>query len=328
MDGGAAGGPRVSQLDRVSGIQAFVLGRVAADLYPLQERALLEDVETFQRFVGGFGGNVGTGLARLGVTTAVLSAVGDDGHGRFLRKALAKEGVEVGWLGTHPWLRTALAFCERWPPDHFPLTLYRRPTCPDWEIEAADLPLDEIRSAPLLFISGTALARDPSRSAVHAILAARSQPGHGVVATILDLDWRKESWAHPERYAAEIAATMGHVDTIIGGVAEFAAAEVSPEAALQRGIRRIFLKRGPYGAVVLEGQQRHEVGPVRVEVVNGLGAGDAFAAAVGQGLLSGLDAATILQRANAAGAMVTTQLPCAAAMPNQDELAAFVASQG
>ena len=105
MERGHRGPSLIRQRGSVTAVQAFVFGRVAADLYPLQERTLLEDVETFQRFVGGFGGNVGTGLARLGVATAVLSAVGDDGHGRFLRKALVNEGIETRWLGTHPWLR-------------------------------------------------------------------------------------------------------------------------------------------------------------------------------------------------------------------------------
>lgn len=327
MERGDRGRSLIRQRGSVTPVQALVFGRLAADLYPLQERTLLEDVETFQRFVGGFGGNVGTGLARLGVATAVLSAVGDDGHGRFLRKALANEGIETRWLGTHPWLRTALAFSERWPPDHFPLTLYRRPSCPDWEIEATDLPMDLISSAPLLYVSGTALAQDPSRSAVHAALSSRDKGAPGAVATILDLDWRMESWEYPEQYPEQIANAMKQVDTVIGGVAEFAAAELTPKGALDRGIERVFLKRGPDGAALLHGAERHEVDPLSVEVVNGLGAGDAFAATVGQGLLAELDETTILRRANAAGAMVTMRLPCAAAMPSRDELKAFLAAQ-
>jgi len=121
-------------------IEAFVLGRVLADLYPLQSETLLEDVRTFERFVGGYGGNVGIGLARLGVTTAVLSGVGDDGHGRFIAKTLAAEGVATRWIVRHPTLRTALAFAELWPPDRFPLIAYRFPSCPDIETLAADMP--------------------------------------------------------------------------------------------------------------------------------------------------------------------------------------------
>lgn len=308
----------------MKGIQAFVFGRVAADLYPLQTATPLEDVETFRRFVGGFGGNVGTGLARLGVSTAVLSAVGDDGHGRFLRNRLAADSVETRWIGVHPTLRTALAFCELWPPDRFPLTLYRRPTCPDWEIGPSDLPLDDIAAAPVLYVSGTALAQDPSRSAVHAALATRRRDGKEGVATILDLDWRSESWARPAEYPTQIRAAIERVDIVIGGVAEFAAAGASPEETAADGTRMVFLKRGPNGAVLLADGTSVEVEPIAVEVVNGLGAGDAFAAAIGAGLIDGLPPDELLQQANAAGAMVTMQLPCAAAMPTRSELDDFI----
>jgi len=121
------------------GVEAFVLGRIGADLYPLQLQTPLEEVRTFERVVGGFAGNVPAGLARLGVGVAILSPVGDDRHGRFVRNFLANEGVDVRWLLVHPKLRTALAFCEAWPPDQFPITFYRTPTCPDWELRPEDL---------------------------------------------------------------------------------------------------------------------------------------------------------------------------------------------
>ena len=232
-------------------VEAFVLGRLTMDLYPLQARTPLEDVETFQRSVGGFGGNVGTGLARLGVRTAVVSGVGDDGLGRFLVRALGSEGIDTSSIVVHPTLRTALAFCELWPPDRFPLTLYRRPTCPDQQLRPSDLPLDRIRTAPLVYVSGTALANEPSRSAAHAALDARRESLPGQVATILDLDWRPESWDRPDEYPAQMAAALEGVDTVIGGEAEFRAAGQSPTDVLGGRIGRVFLKRGPEGAAVL-----------------------------------------------------------------------------
>ena len=110
--------------------EILVMGRICADLYPEQIETPLSEVETFRKFVGGFAGNVATGLGRLGVPVAVLSAVGDDGFGVYVRAYLEREGVNTRWLGVHPTLRTALAFCEAWPPNHFPLTFYRTPTCP------------------------------------------------------------------------------------------------------------------------------------------------------------------------------------------------------
>src|SRR3990172_11786424 len=165
------------------------MGRVCADLYPLQYEVPLEDVKTFEKFVGGFAGNVATGLARLNVRAAIISGIGDDGHGRFVSRFLAAEGVDVTWLRTHPALRTALAFCEVWPPDRFPITFYRTPTCPDWELRPDDLPLDILSDAPLLYATGTGLAREPSRSTTHTALErrAKSPPAHAatVFSTLL-----------------------------------------------------------------------------------------------------------------------------------------------
>jgi 5-dehydro-2-deoxygluconokinase len=112
-------------------IEAVVIGRVGVDLYPNQLRTPLREVRTYTRFVGGFAGNVATGLARLGVRTAIVSRVGDDGHGEFVRDFLASEGVDVRFLRTDPYWPTPPTFCEVWPPDHFPITFYRRPSCPD-----------------------------------------------------------------------------------------------------------------------------------------------------------------------------------------------------
>src|SRR5262249_34264475 len=179
--------PIGSMRDRVD---AFVVGRLCADLYPQQINTPLEDVRTFERFVGGFAGNVAIGLGRLGVRVAIIAGVGDDGHGTFVRRTLAEEGVDVKWLQTHPTLRTALAFCEAWPPDHFPITFYREPTCPDWEVSLADVPLDVIAEAPLVYVTGTGLVRDPSRSMVLGILQHRV----GQAYTVFDLDWRPALW--------------------------------------------------------------------------------------------------------------------------------------
>ncbi|MGI9111209.1 MAG: PfkB family carbohydrate kinase, partial [Gaiellaceae bacterium] len=144
-------------------LEAVVLGRVGIDLYPNELETPLSEVRTFTRYVGGFAGNVSTGLARLGVRTAIVSRVGDDGHGAFVRDFLLREGVDVRFLGTDPDWLTPPTFCEIWPPDRFPLTFYRRPTAPDWQLASADYDVDEVAKAPLLLASGTALAQSPSR---------------------------------------------------------------------------------------------------------------------------------------------------------------------
>jgi 5-dehydro-2-deoxygluconokinase len=304
-------------------VDAFVVGRLCADLYPLQLNTPLEEVRTYERFVGGFAGNVSTGLARLGVRVAIIAAVGDDGHGAFVRRFLADEGVDVRWLGTHPTLRTALAFCEAWPPDRFPITFYREPTCPDWEVSLDQVPLYEVTAAPLVYVTGTGLVRDPSRSMVLGILERRVGHPHSV----FDLDWRANLWGDrisEYRALARIGARLA--DIVIGGDSEFAAAGFTPAEALDLGARVAVAKHGPDGVSVHTpdaGERR--VPGLAVPVVNGLGAGDAFGAAFGDGLLRGLSLEDSIRRGNAAGAIVATRLSCSTAMPRADEVDAVLA---
>jgi 5-dehydro-2-deoxygluconokinase len=312
-------------------LQAIVFGRVGADLYPLQTETPLERVRTFERFVGGFAGNVSTGLARLGVKVAILSAVGDDGHGRFVRGFLSGEGVDVTWLYVHPTLRTALAFCEVWPPDRFPITFYRTPTCPDWEVRPHDLPREALASVPLLYVTGTGLAREPSRSATFEALELRKRAKTAAAqpllpASILDLDWRDSLWDSPGPYRAQIDRAVRFSDIVIGSASEFEAAGLDPEAALRYGARLSVIKRGPDGARVIGGpSDAVDVAGLPVPVVNGLGAGDAFASAFGAALLSGVPPADAARRANAAGAIVATRLSCSTAMPRSTEIDALLA---
>ena len=127
-------------------IEAAVLGRVGIDLYPNQLRTPLREIRTYTRFVGGFAGNVATGLARLGIRAAIVSRVGDDGHGEFVRDFLSAEGVDVRFLRVDPTWLTPPTFCEIWPPDNFPIIFYRRPTAPDWQLSPGDFDADELAS--------------------------------------------------------------------------------------------------------------------------------------------------------------------------------------
>jgi 5-dehydro-2-deoxygluconokinase len=306
------------------------MGRVGADLYPLQLNTPLEEVRTFERFVGGFAGNVATGLARLGVATAIVSAVGDDGHGRYVRAFLDAEGVDTSSMSTHPTLRTALAFCEAWPPDRFPVTFYRTPTCPDWELQLEDLPLEMMRNAPVAFFSGTGLAREPSRTATLGAIQARSgrrDPGapRAGSATILDLDWRAQLWEGAAAFAAEIRNAAPMCDTLIGGASEFEAAGLAPGEALKLGPSVAVVKHGPRGATVMRREGATHVEGLPVPVTNGLGAGDAFAAGYGAAILEGRAPEEAARRGNAAGAIVATRLSCSAAMPRVDEVEMLLA---
>jgi 5-dehydro-2-deoxygluconokinase len=301
------------------GLEAVVMGRAGVDLYPMQLETPLEEVEGFHKYVGGFAANVATGLARLGVRTAIVSAVGDDGHGRFVRRFLEGEGVDCRWLSVHPTLRTALAFCEAWPPDRFPITFYRTPTCPDWEVEAASLDLAAIAAAPLLYVSGTGLAREPSRLATMAAVEARAEAG---APTLLDLDWRAMLWDEASDYAAAVRLCARMAKIVLGSDEEITAAVGANEPAriLALGPQTMVQKHGPDGATVHTAGRAERIGGHRVDVVNGLGAGDAFAAAFGWRTLRGDPPARAAAYANRAGAHVAARLGCSIAMPTEGDL--------
>jgi 5-dehydro-2-deoxygluconokinase len=288
-------------------IEAVVIGRVGIDLYPNQMQTPLREVRTYTRFAGGFAGNVATGLARLGVGSAIVSRVGNDPHGEFVRGWLAAEGVDVRFLRIDPDWLTPPTFCEIWPPDRFPILFYRRPTAPDWQLAPGDLDLDIVADAPLLYASGTGLAQSPSRETTLAALAAH----RGM--TIFDLDWRPALWSDPADYPVLAAEAIAVSDLVIGNEEEVAAAQVGE-------VPRLVLKRGERGATVYEGGEATDVPGHSVEVVNGLGAGDAFAAALGHGLLRGLSLVESVRLGNVAGALVASQLACSEAMPRLEQL--------
>ena len=294
-------------------IDAVVIGRVGIDLYPNELSTPLRDVRTYTRFVGGFAGNVATGLARLGVRPAIVSRVGAEGHGDFVREWLEGEGVDVSFLRTDPYWPTPPTFCEVWPPDRFPITFYRRPTAPDWQISPEDYNAETVAAAPLLYATGTGLAQSPSRETTLAALAAHRG------TTIFDLDWRPSLWDDTDLFPALAAEAAASADIVIGNEEEVAAAHV-------KDAPRLVLKRGERGATVFDRGTRTDIPPVPVEVINGLGAGDAFAAAVGQALLSGRDLVDAVRRGTVAGAIVAGRLACSEAMPSLEELEAALVS--
>jgi 5-dehydro-2-deoxygluconokinase len=282
------------------------MGRVGIDLYPNELETPLRAVRTFTRFVGGFAGNVATGLARLGVRTAIVSRVGDEGHGQFVRDFLEDEGVDTRFLAVDPYWLTPPTFCEVWPPDEFPLTFYRRPTAPDWQLSPQDFDADEVAAAPLLYATGTGLAQSPSRETT--LAALRAHRG----TTVFDLDWRPTLWDEAGEYPALAAEAVAAADIVVGN-------EEEAEAAQALEHRPLVLKRGERGVTVLD-ETETDVPPEPVQVVNGLGAGDAFAAALGYGLLRGLGLVEAVRLGNRAGAFVAAQLACSEAMPRLEDI--------
>jgi 5-dehydro-2-deoxygluconokinase len=310
------------------------VGRVGVDLYPEQSGVPLADVQTFRKSLGGSPVNVAVAAARLGARAAAITKVGDDPFGPYVRSAMEGFGVDTRWVGTDPDLRTPVVFCEIHPPDSFPLLFYREPKAPDMNISLDELDLDAIRAARLFWTTGTGLSDEPSRSATLGALEAR---GRDAGITIHDLDHRPMFWAGAksapsrEREAGEMArAALAHATVAVGNQDEVEVAvgtrdpwEAS-EALLGLGVELAIVKRGPEGVLARTRAETIEVEPIRLEVVNGLGAGDAFGGALAYGLLAGEDTELVIRRANAAGALVASRLACADDMPFLPELEQMV----
>src|SRR2546426_1027229 len=224
--------------------EVITMGRVGVDLYPEQIGVPLAEVRTFAKSLGGSATNVAVAAARLGRRAAVITKVGRDGFGDYVRKALAGFGVDPRWVSTDPVLRTPIVFCEVHPPDNFPLLFYREPKAPDMNLSREDLDLEAIAAAPL---------------------------------------------------------------------------ELGPQL--------VVVKRGPDGAYARTAREEVSVPAIRITVLNGLGAGDAFGGALCHGLLAGWGLARALAVANAAGAIVASRLACADAMPTFAEIEAVLSER-
>ena len=271
----------------------------------------LPDVRSFAKSLGGTATNVAVAAARLGAGAAVITKVGDDPFGTYVRRALEGFGVDARYVSTHPSLRTPIVFCEIFPPDDFPLLFYREPKAPDMELTADDLDLDAIRAARIFCVTGTGLADEPSRSATLAALAARGKAG----VTVIDLDYRPMFWASREDARVAMQEALAHVTVAIGNEdeCETAVGVREPRAAAaalrERGVDLAIVKQGPKGVLAVDRDGSVEVPPVPVEVVNGLGAGDAFGGALCHGLLRGWGAERTMRFCNAAGALVARGSP-------------------
>jgi 5-dehydro-2-deoxygluconokinase len=304
-------------------------GRVGVDLYPNQIGVPLAEVTSFSKFLGGSPTNVAVQAARLGSRAAVVTKVGPDGFGTFVRDALTRFGVDNTWVGTDPDLLTPVVFCEIHPPDHFPLLFYRLPTAPDMNLSVSDFDVDTVCRAKLFWITGTGLSGEPSRSTLLALLRERKQR-YPDATTILDLDYRPMFWRSPADAHEAIGEALGLVTIAIGNLdeVEVAVGERDPTSAaaalLERGVEIAIVKRGPDGVLATTSHERVEVAPVRLPVVNGLGAGDAFGGAFCHGLVTGQPLPEALRLANAAGAFAASRLACADDFATPDELAALM----
>jgi 5-dehydro-2-deoxygluconokinase len=296
------------------------------DVYPLQVGVSLREVTSFGKYLGGSPTNVAVAAARYGRRSAVITRTGQDPFGEYLHDALRGFGVDDRFVTAVPGLPTPVTFCEIFPPDDFPLYFYRFPKAPDLEIRSEELDLDAIRSARVFWVTVTGLSQEPSRGATLAALEARAKSG----ITILDLDYRPMFWPSREEARTWVQQALEHVTVAVGNLDECdtAVGEREPRAAARalrdRGVEVVVVKQGPKGVLASDGKTAVEVPPVPVEVVNGLGAGDAFGGALCHGLLAGWDLERLMRFCNAAGALVASRLACADAMPDAAEVEALL----
>src|ERR1700757_5121758 len=306
----------------MSAFEVLTMGRIGVDLYPQQVGVGLDEVESFGKYLGGSASNVAVAAARYGRRTAVLTRTGEDPFGTFLHQALRGYGVDDRYVTGVKGLPTPVTFCEIFPPDDFPLYFYRLPKAPDLEIYREELDTDAIREAGVFWVTVTGLSEEPSRSATLAALEARGRRD----ITVLDLDYRPMFWPSREEARRWVQQALPHVTVAVGNLdeCETAVGEREPLAAASKlhefGVKLAVVKQGPKGVLAHDGTTAVEVPPVPVDVVNGLGAGDAFGGALCHGLLPGWDIERVMPFANAAGAIVASRLACSEAMPTAAEV--------
>ena len=302
-------------------LEVLTVGRVGVDLYPEQIGVPLAQVRTFRKMLGGSPTNVAVAAARLGRRSAVITKVGDDAFGPYVREALEGFGVDASRVGTDPEHRTPVVFCEIFPPDRFPLLFYRQPKAPDLNLWPEDVDLDEVARVPLFWTTGTGLSEEPSRSTTLAALAARTS---GI--TVHDLDFRAMFWPSRDEAGRLGREALRHATVAVGNFEEVSVVvgELEPdeaaEALLELGPEVAIVKLGPGGVLARSADEQCVVPPIQIEVVNGLGAGDAFGGALCHGLLAGWPLERTVRFANAAGALVAGRLGCADDMPTLGEV--------
>lgn len=319
------------------------LGRLAVDLYAQQFGSRLEDARSFSMYLGGSSANLAFGVARLGCKTAMISRVGDEQMGRYLIETLQREGCDTSQVQLDPQRLTALVLLGLKDRDTFPL-LFVRENCADMAIEAARISEGFIAQCRALAITGTHLSTPTTRLA--SLTALDYARRHGTT-TVLDIDYRPVLWgltgrgAGENRYVPDASVTaqlqqaLPWFDLLVGTEEEFfiAGGVANDLIASLRVVRELcpdatlVVKRGALGCCVIEGEVPDDIDAAptyrgeRVEVLNVLGAGDAFLSGLLASLLQGKDWAESTRVANACGAIVVSRHACSAAMPTPAELA-------
>ncbi len=321
--------------------ELITVGRVSLDLFSRDIGAPFPQINSFETSVGGSPVNIAIGASRLGMRSLAFTAVGDDEVGRFVRRYLAREGVDTAHIAVRAGRRTGMAVVGVQPPDKFPLLFYRENPA-DIHLsldEAQALPLNEARA---LQLSGTAMSRG---SAGDATLYLAEQARQLSVTTFLDLDLRPDQWTHALAYGLRMRRLLPLCDVVIGTEEEFyAALSPDPSAVMAGGAAPnkqaleslldetarnhpavLIVKRGAAGVSIVQRKARIDVPGFPVEIVNTVGAGDGFASGLICGWARGWDWRRSARFGNACGALVVSRQGCAKALPTLREVENFLA---
>jgi len=299
----------------------ITMGRCGVDFYPTEHGSLV-DVKQFNKYLGGSPANVAVAVARLGNSAALISRTGADPFGEYVHAALRSFSVDDRYVTQVPDLPTPVTFCETFPPDHFPLYFYRRPKAPDLEVYTHELDLEAIESARLFWATVSGLSVEPSRGATLTALAARRRRH----PTVLDLDYRPMFWDSITEARDVVREAVSLATIAVGNLDEVEVCvdtrepDEAADRLLELGCTLAVVKMGPAGVLAKTATERVVGVPVRIEVVNGLGAGDGFGGALCHGVLHDWPLQRTIDVANAAGAIVASRLACSEAMPTMKEI--------
>lgn len=327
----------------------FHMGRSGMDLYSNDVGAAFVDIKSFAAYVGGSPTNMSVGCRRLGLTSALLTAFGEDPVGDFVAHFLTKEGVDIGFCPRKPGRYTSAVILGIEPPDKFPLVFYRD-NCADIALTIDDVLAAPIAKSRIFQFAGTNLSREPSRSATLYAAELAKKAGASVV---LDLDFRPNQWHDPRAFGVAVRSSLQGVDIVMGTEDEINAALLSDPDAIRlthsqvsdarvggdtaehsraliaQGPGVVVEKRGEHGCRIHRRDQAAEDVPgFPVAVQNILGAGDAFGAGFLYGYVKGWDLRKAARLGNACGAMVVTRHGCSVSMPYWDEVMAFAGERG
>jgi 5-dehydro-2-deoxygluconokinase len=301
-------------------IDAVILGRIGYDLYSEEPHVPLAQVTRFRRYLGGSSANMAVGLARQGLRTVMISALGDDSLSQFLKDYLVQEKVDVSRVQTKPGYVPSLCLTEISPPDKFPQVFYRH-NAVDIQLTPAATDLAYIAQAPMFITNGTALCASPSRETTYQALEHAQRSGARVV---FDIDYRAMSWTSPEQAGLAVRLALPFIDVLIGNQLELAL--VTGETNLDQATARLqhlpmlVSKLGDQGTRVFHQGQSTFLPPYKVDVVSTIGAGDGFASGFLSALHRGLPLMDCLHHGNASAAIVVSRLSCAEAMPTSHEV--------